>query len=181
MLSPAFALMALLVARAKRSVRAGTGGRSVEAQDVFRRTTSMLFAGTALFTCLLLTLLSMQSLRVALGERESLGVGFLWACVAMIVFALAGLIRILRVSGQGGALLEDGSAEAPLTGGLADNRHWFLGVIYVDRGDPSLLVESRFGIGYTLNLGNRTAVLFLASYVTLVAILLGLALSGTVQ
>jgi len=71
-------------------------------------------------------------------------------------------------------LLEtEGSEEAPLTGGLADNEHWIWGVLYVDRKDPSVMVESRFGIGYTLSLGNRTALLVV---IVFSAVSLGLAL-----
>ena len=31
---------------------------------------------------------------------------------------------------------------------------WKLGMFYVNRQDPALLVEKRFGIGYTFNFGN---------------------------
>ena len=34
-------------------------------------------------------------------------------------------------------------------------------MIYVNREDPSILVEHRFGFGYTLNLGNRWAIVVL--------------------
>jgi uncharacterized membrane protein len=38
----------------------------------------------------------------------------------------------------------------------------------VDRTDPSILVEARWGIGYTMNLGNRVAQVLLS--VVLVAL-----------
>ena len=179
-LSPAFALMALLIAGAKRSVRGGSGGRSAEAQDAFRRAMSQLLSGAALFTCLFLTVLSVQMIRVTLAETRSLAVSIGWVSAAMVLFMLAGLIRLMKSYGQGGALLEEGSAEAPLTGALADNAHWIWGMIYIDKEDPSILVESRFGLGYTLNLGNRNAVLFPGIYLVLILGLVVLALSGTV-
>jgi hypothetical protein len=70
-----------------------------------------------------------------------------------------------------GARLEAGSAEAPLTGGLADNARWILGIWYVDHTDPSILVEARSGIGHTMNLGNRMAQVLLAAFL---AALMGL-------
>ena len=82
-----------------------------------------------------------------------------------------GLLFALRY-GQGGARHE-GSTSAPLTDGLADNRYRWWGVFYVNREDPSILVEHRFGLGYTLNLGNRLAVALLAGFFILV---LGLSL-----
>jgi uncharacterized membrane protein len=32
---------------------------------------------------------------------------------------------------------------------------WRWGLFYVNPADPSILIEKRFGIGYTLNFGNR--------------------------
>jgi uncharacterized membrane protein len=166
-LSLYFALMALLIATAKRSIRGGSGGRSAAAQDAFRIAMAHIVSGTALFLCLFLAVTSWEIVKVSLGQTESLGVSIVWAAGAMIVYMGVSLVRIMRSLGQGGALLETGSVEAPLTGGLADNAHWIWGVLYVDKDDPSLMVEDRFGLGYTLNLGNRTALLILVSFLTL--------------
>jgi len=96
----------------------------------------------------------------------------------VIVFALFNLIRILKRYGQGGALIERGSVDAPLTDGLADNVHWVWGLFYVDRGDPSIMVEKRFGIGYTFNYGNRMAILITATFLVLFLSLIALGLFG---
>jgi uncharacterized membrane protein len=42
-----------------------------------------------------------------------------------------------------------------------NDRDWKLGIFYVNREDPSLFVERRFGVGYTLNLGNPVSWLVL--------------------
>jgi uncharacterized membrane protein len=177
LLSPVVALMALLTASAKRSVRGGSGGRSVEAQDAFRAAITNLLSWTALLICAFMTLLSVQVVRIglseirSLAEIRSLGVGIWLAAgivfVFLFVFVFGNLIRIVRGYGQGGALLEKGSVEAPLTDGLADNARWVWGLFYVDRDDPSIMVEKRFGIGYTLNYGNRTAILILVTFLVL--------------
>jgi len=177
-LCPFLALLALLTARAKRSVRGGRGGRSVEAQNAFRGATSRLISGTALITCALMTYLSVQSIRIGLGEIPSLGPGILWFMVAMILFTLGGLIWIMTRYGQGGALAEEGSVEAPLTNGIADNSNWVWGVFYVNKDDPSIMVEKRFGFGYTINFGNRWAVLLMATFLVLI---LGLAAVGVID
>lgn len=70
--------------------------------------------------------------------------------------------------GQGGSRLERAAASAPLTNGLADNRHWVLGTFHVNREDPALLIEHRFGLGYTVNLGNWKAVALLLAFSGLV-------------
>jgi hypothetical protein len=159
LLSPMVALMALLTVGAKRSVRGGSGGRSVEAQDAFRATMAKLMSWTALLICTLMTLLSVRVIRMVLSDTRSLGVVTWLAAGVVFVFLIGSLIRIMKGYGQGGALRETGTVEAPLTNGLADNAHWVWGLFFVDREDPSIMVEKRFGIGYTLNYGNRTAIL----------------------
>ncbi|MHC4067296.1 MAG: DUF5808 domain-containing protein, partial [Planctomycetota bacterium] len=175
-LSPFFALLALLTARAKRSVRGGSGGRSLEAQDAFRAAVANAFSVTALLICALMTLLSVQLTRLGLSQIRSLGAGIWVIAGAMLVFMFGCLIWIVTRYGQGGALIEEGSAEAPLTNGLADNAHWLWGVFYVNRNDPSILVEKRFGFGYTFNYGNRKAVVLVVTVLVLILVLTTLGL-----
>ena len=117
--------------------------------------------------CALLTLVSVQIVRFEQSNIESLGVGIWWLAGALIIFMASGLIRIIKRYGQGGALIEAGSAAGPLAGGLADESRWRGGLFYVNRGDPSIMIEKRFGIGYTFNYGNKTAVLIVATFLTL--------------
>ena len=46
------------------------------------------------------------------------------------------------------------AAGAGVTGDRTEDRYWKAGMIYVNRNDPAVLVEKRFGIGYTLNFGH---------------------------
>jgi uncharacterized membrane protein len=174
-ISPFLALIALLTAHAKRSVRGGSGGRSIEAQEAFRAAVARLMVGASLFTCALLTLISVQSIRVALGETGSLGAQVWIVSAGTMLFVVGGLIRIIAKYGQGGARLEHASQNAPLTNGLADNARWVWGLFYVNRSDPSILVEKRFGVGYTFNFGNPIAVMILVGLLVLV---LGVTLVG---
>ena len=89
--------------------------------------------------------------------------GFL---IALLVVSLAG-VPVLVSLGQGGARLEGAADAAPLPDALADDRYWKLGLLYFNRADPSFLVEHRFGIGYTLNLANKTAVVCLVAFLGL--------------
>jgi uncharacterized membrane protein len=176
--SPFVALLAVLTARAKRSIRGGTGGHSVEAQVAFRATMANLFSGTALFTCAILTVLSVQIVRVGLSQTDSVGIGFAVLSGAMLLFMLVSMFRIMIKYGQGGALIEQGSVAAPLTNGIADNEHWVWGAFYVNRNDPSIMVEKRFGLGYTMNLGNPRAVMIV---VTFLALLITLTTVGLIE
>ncbi len=128
-------------------------------------------SGIALSYSALLTLFSVQVIRVGLSQTGSIGAGPWLLTGATLVFMAGSLILIMRRYGQGGALLERGPEEGALTGGLADNAHWVWGVFYINRDDPSLMLESRFGIGYTLNYGNRNAVLFTVVLLVLILFL----------
>lgn len=44
--------------------------------------------------------------------------------------------------------------EGPPVGDTTPDSSWILGRLYVNRADPTLFVERRMGLGYTLNLGN---------------------------
>lgn len=75
-----------------------------------------------------------------------------WVSTAVLVFVIVvvglGIIIAVR-TGQGGARL----AGANPSDRTAD-RYWTLGMFYVNRDDPVLFVERRYGFGWTLNLGN---------------------------
>ena len=138
-----------------------------------------LFSATALFICALLTLLSAHVVRTGLGRPGLLGIVFA-LCGVMVLFMLASLIWILKAQGQGGARRESPTVDSPLTGGLADNAHWVLGMFYVDRNDPSIMVEKRFGVGYSLNYGNRSALAIVGIFTVLLLGLTAIGLFGIV-
>lgn len=86
----------------------------------------------------------------------------------VVVLFLAVAIRI----GQGGAKLENTTATQV---DRMDDRYWLYGLFYVNRDDPSLLVQRRFGYGWTLNLGNIRSYIALA---VVLAVPVGIAVLG---
>jgi len=82
----------------------------------------------------------------------------------IIAFAVS-LVR----EGQGGSR-GTVTAGAAATGDRTPDACWKWGLIYINPADPSILIEKRFGIGYTLNLGNRWTWLLLALILSPVAI-----------
>jgi uncharacterized membrane protein len=85
----------------------------------------------------------------------------------MLVFAV-NLIHL----GQGGsrAVVPE---QAASEGDRTPDACWKWGVFYFNPADPAILIEKRFGIGYTLNFGNRWSWGVMA-----VLILVPLALAG---
>jgi len=90
-------------------------------------------------------------------------------------------------AGQGGSLLHvapedrstEGHVERPSTivGDRTPDACWYWGFYYYNPDDPALLVESRFGSGYTLNMGKPAARLLMgALVVAILGILIALLL-----
>jgi len=49
-----------------------------------------------------------------------------------------------------------------------DDRYWLAGMIYYNPDDPAIWVSKRFGIGYTINLGNLTAKIISVAFVVII-------------
>ena len=131
-----------------------------------------MFSGIALLFCAFLTLISVQITRIGLSKSSSQGIGDWWAAgvllFLMLFFMIFSLFWLIRKYGQGGALREHGSVDTRLTGTLADNDRWILGLFYFDRDDSSMMVEKRFGLGYTLNYGKPASIVFTVTYLFLI-------------
>jgi len=88
---------------------------------------------------------------------------------------VAVLYAILIHTGQGGANLMAAGSDSDILGAGAaigdrtPEECWKAGVFYVNANDPALMVEKRFGIGYTLNFG-RPGAWFLAAAILAVAV-----------
>lgn len=71
------------------------------------------------------------------------------------------LVILLARLGQGGSRLapmtESQQTSSQPIGDRTADRYWRLGIFYVNRDDPAVLVEKRFGIGYTFNFARPTS------------------------
>ena len=77
----------------------------------------------------------------------------------------------LIIMGQGGSRVAEDAAQGPI-GDRTDDANWKWGIFYVNPDDSALIVEKRFGIGYTLNFGHR------GSWIGIAAICVGLLITG---
>ncbi len=109
--------------------------------------------------------------------------GTVLVTVSLTIPALI-LILVLAVSfitGQGGSRLGGASAtnEKPVAGAADDDKHWKLGSIYYNPDDPSLFIEKRVGIGWTINAARPMAwVVMLAPLLLVGTILVIAAIKG---
>ncbi len=89
------------------------------------------------------------------------------------------MLVLIRM-GQGGSHLAGASAGADRSGGVIGDRtadrYWRAGILYINRDDPAVFVEKRFGGGYTMNMARPAAWLLLGA--VLVVVLLAPWLAG---
>lgn len=84
----------------------------------------------------------------------------MWITV-MSVLAVVVLIVILAVTlGQSGSRVKTVEDNNEIVD-TDDDASWKLGAFYVNKEDPSLFVNKRFGIGMTLNFGNKLSWIFI--------------------
>lgn len=126
-----------------RSRRISTSGRAAAGERQFRQrmvqmliVCGYLLAGSAWFAILMPTN----------------GTAAIWGVVFGVV--ILAFVVSLFLAGQGGARTLVTAGATP-TGDRTPDACWKWGLFYVNAADPSILVEKRFGIGYTVNLGNR--------------------------
>jgi uncharacterized membrane protein len=164
-------VLACFLARAKRALRLKDKGVSLAAQERFRAAIVTLVGVDAILVTMMLAIMSFDSIRVGLGTAEAMSPAAMYLAIALTLFTVGAIVYIAKRFGQGGARLEGEAADLPLTNGLADNTKWKFGAIYFNRDDPSMFVEHRFGIGYTLNFANKKAVTFFVVFMLLVVVL----------
>ncbi len=138
------------------------------ARDATRTLMTVYMGGIALIVQAMLLVLGSRSLDVALGVREGLGPST-WIFFALLLGWTFGGVVWIAVR----------TRKMVLSAPVADDRFWRAGLIYVNRDDPSILVPKRLGIGYTLNFGNRWALLFLVLIVGLPLVVLWVVIAGT--
>ena len=144
----------LIVHRSRPDIEAADPGTST-----LRYRRFLTAATRALLT--LVALIDLSLLLIALPDWQVYRIAGIGRALPVLPFA-AGLLLlgvvVLR-AGQGGSRLNGnvrGLARAAGTD-RDDDRFWKAGLVYVNRDDPAILIGARFGVGWTLNFGNRTA------------------------
>ncbi len=150
------------ISRSKRPVRPDAPASSAYAYGLFARAQSAYTVAVGL-----LTSVGFIAMQFALLGRCGIGfAGVLLLGVALV--AVVGAVAMSLVYGQSGARVMARVGD-PTAMPQDDDRHWKLGVFYANRGDPSVFVPERFGIGWTCNFGRPAAWAFLGGFVVLTA------------
>ncbi len=94
------------------------------------------------------------------------------------VFVISAIILAVN-TGQSGSRISVGKSTDGKVIKRDDDRYWKYGAFYVNKDDPAMFVEKRFGIGFTINFGKPAAVLLFFGFLAVIigAVILITALS----
>jgi uncharacterized membrane protein len=105
----------------------------------------------------LIGVLAVAVAQAATSRHATIG-WIVWLVLGVVVVVLGGAIWLGVTTGQGGSRLGGDGENAT---DRLDDRFWKLGGIYANPGDPAIFVERRFGLGWTINVGNPRALIVL--------------------
>lgn len=144
--------------------RVHVSGPEAERGERFLRAMFLALLGLEYWMALLFAVLGLAALRT----HPELPLPAFWPILAGQTLAVGSIFYVAFRHGQGGwRSNRSGGSESPghegsPVGDRTPDACWKLGMVYYNRADPALFVEKRFGLGWTLNMGNPRAILFLA-------------------
>lgn len=130
---------------------------SVKKNRIFRRAWSKYIAIFSILINLLLTMGTLQIFRVVDMNNKMVNVFIIGFLVITLVITLGSIIFLSMKLGQGGGNIkikgEDENCNFN-SNSRDDDMYWKIAnTIYYNPDDPSLFIEKRFGIGWTINAG----------------------------
>lgn len=160
-------LLALSVTLTRVSRRTAATGPVAERERAFVRFLQRVFLGgswqlAAIFALIGVSPLLLNSLKPSAVLALTLGITLAGSMVLVIVILL-GLQKLPSRASAG-----------PAVGDRTPDACWKLGMIYINPDDPTIWVEQRFGVGYTVNLGQPAGRVILGLTLALPLAILGL-------
>lgn len=159
-----------IIGWSKQQINASNPEESRERNIIFRRRWSGYMVIMIILLNLLFTYINLNILQVINTSGKSM---------MIVTFSVTGSILILSIymsltTGQGGSRIKL-KREANTSSGLIDrddDKYWKLGnSIYVNKDDPSLFVEKRFGIGWTMNYGRIESIIITILLLVLIIVM----------
>ncbi len=158
-----FYVLLMMTARSKKVIRSDDPQASRRASYRFKKLWCAYLIAIGFFTIALIGLLQFAVLELC---------PFSWVLPGIAVFSiLSGVPALVLVfyTGQGGSRLLRIDSRSDAIDPREDDRYWKLGCLYYNPDDPSLMVEKRFGIGWTMNMARPAAWVILAVLLVMLA------------
>lgn len=100
-----------------------------------------------------------------------------WAPLVVVLPILIAIVVAVVVLARNNRVPDEGEEDTGLTH-RDDDKYWRGGLFYINREDRALLVPRRFGLGWTLNLGNPRTAMLLAGVLALIGLVITLRFGG---
>lgn len=140
-----FLAMNYMIKHAKQQVDAENPERSKLQNTLYRRRWSIYTFYLGLLTISLLAYMQFGFIYQSILKYD------LVVTIAYTAVVLFGTIGLAINTGQGGSRIKVDSTNNDTVITRDDDQHWKLGQFYINKNDPSIFVEKRFGIGWTNN------------------------------
>lgn len=150
-------LVNLSIAVSKNRIDSSSPISSSEKLYRFKRLNSIMIYSLTVLISTLITVLNLNSMNIISINLSHFTPLFI---ILLLVIILPPIIIDIKL-GQGGHKLKLNADEKSddTVSNVDDDAFWLLGSIYYNPNDPSLFVEKRFGVGWTLNFGNKLAII----------------------
>ncbi len=159
-----FVFINSIIAKAKQHINPADPEKSIRQNEVFRKKWSgfIIIIGTLMILMFSYTQLTFIYTIPPLTT--------VWIMMIFTLIVTIGAVYLTITVGQGGSRvkIEDLNASDEIDRDL--DQYWKLGQFYVNPDDPAIFIEKRFGIGWTLNLGNKKGWLFLVGLLIIIAL-----------
>lgn len=94
------------------------------------------------------------------------------ASMITVGLAVVSALIISLLTGQSGSRVRLGKKADGEVIRRDDDRYWKWGMYYVNKDDPALFVEKRFGVGFTINFGRPAAILLVIGLIAVIAVVI---------
>lgn len=154
----------------KQQISASKPEVSKEQNRIFRYRWSIYMIAMAVIMNLFFTFVNLNTIQIIKNNSNSMGI----FSVSFAVIVCVGSLIMSIKTGQGGSRIRIQNREGKLSN-LADrddDRYWKFGnTIYINKDDPSLFVEKRFGIGWTMNFGRIESIIILVVFLAIIVLM----------
>ncbi|QAA34440.1 DUF1648 domain-containing protein [Clostridium manihotivorum] len=158
------------IAISKNKIDASKPSNSANQLYKFKKFNSIMIYSLAVVITFFITFFNLSSLNIISVNLRAA------APIIITVFLIITILPTVLslMIGQGGSNLKETVNEETDNSvtNVDDDEYWKLGSIYYNPNDPSVFVEKRFGIGWTLNFGNKTALAITIGFVILMIALI---------
>ncbi|MCY6959175.1 DUF1648 domain-containing protein [Clostridium brassicae] len=145
-----------VIGMSKVQINASNPGVSREQNRRFRYLWSGYIVFLSVFITLIFTFAQLTVLTVIKCTSDQMVIAI---AIPTIIIIVASIVLSV-MTGQGGSRIkisQDNKNEGYID--RNDDKYWKMGMFYVNKNDPAMIIEKRFGIGWTINFGNTKAIL----------------------